>query len=208
MMIEDYLHKIDTAFKGKTKKEIYMIFIIVVSLIFSFSYLLFWESSQEDFKDKIHEINILNSEIASYETYIQNNPQSKITKLENDTKQLQDKLIEYKDNNEYIREKLKIISSHIYNEDSWGKYLDSISENAQIYDIKIINFSNKNVSSNVSFGHILDITIRCEGKYTNMLKLMNSLEQSDLVVDLHTVKFDVKESLVADLNISVWGIIE
>ena len=43
--IEDYLHKIDNAFKGKEQKEIYMTYIMIASAIFAFSYLLFWDSS-------------------------------------------------------------------------------------------------------------------------------------------------------------------
>jgi len=38
------------------------------------------------------------------------------------------------------------------------------------------------------------------------LKFINTLEQSELVVDIHHLKIDAKENLNTDLNISVWGI--
>jgi hypothetical protein len=36
---------------------------------------------------------------------------------------------------------------------------------------------------------------------------MNSLEQSDLVVDIHSINIQAAKKLQSDLNISVWGII-
>jgi len=42
--------------------------------------------------------------------------------------------------------------------------------------------------------------------FQNTLLFINSLEQSDLVVDLHDFKIAAEDELVSDLNISVWGI--
>ncbi len=39
--IENYLHQIDTSFKEKGQKDIYMTYVIIFSVIFAFSYLLF-----------------------------------------------------------------------------------------------------------------------------------------------------------------------
>ena len=48
--IEDYLHQIDSSFKDKSQKDIYMTYIMVFAVIFAIAYLLFWESSFQKFE--------------------------------------------------------------------------------------------------------------------------------------------------------------
>ena len=115
-------------------------------------------------------------------------------------------MILLKDNNAYIKSKIETISSLIYDERTWGEYLYSISRNAQKYHVKITTLSNKYSSNGKSFGHILDISIKATGNYKNTLLFINSLEQSELVVDIHDFTIQAQNSLNSDLNISVWGI--
>ena len=99
------------------------------------------------------------------------------------------------------------ISSLYYDEKVWGAYLDSISIYARNYNVKLAAFGNTLQTDNSSFGHVLDISIKSEGPYKNTLKFINALEQSHLVVDLHSFNINADEKLKGDLNISVWGIV-
>ena len=204
--IEDYLHAIDLAFKGKEQKEIYMTYVMVVGVIFAFSYLLFWDSSFEKFQKTHKNVTALKQKIRTDELFLQINPEAKIAQLSKEIEAINNQIIESKDNNAYIKSKIETISSLIYDERTWGEYLDSISRNAQIYHIKIEKFTNSYAPTNSSFGHILDITIRSTGQYKNTLLFINSLEQSELVVDIHDLDIRAQDKLTTDLNISVWGI--
>ncbi len=203
---EDYLHKIDLALKGKTQKELYMTYIMVVLGIFAFSYVLFWDSSFESFKTTRNNVAKLEDKIATEKKFLQQNPASKITQLDKEVQSINQEVADIKDKNAYIKSKIETISSLIYDERSWGEYLDSISTNAQKYHVKLLNLTNKYAKNESSFGHILDISVNSEGNFQNTLKFINSLEQSDLVVDIHNFKIDTNNSLESDLNISVWGI--
>jgi hypothetical protein len=204
--IEDYLHQIDSAFQDKTQKDIYMTYIMVISIIFAFAYLLFWDSSFESFEKTRANVNKLENKINNDQRFLQLNPESKITKLEQEIKKINNEMIIHKDNNAYIKSKIETIASLIYDERTWGEYLDSISKNAQVYNVKITKFTNKYAPTDSSFGHILDITIESTANYKNTLKFINSLEQSELVVDIHDLSMKADKSLITDLNISVWGI--
>lgn len=204
--IEDYLQNIDNYFKEKSQKDIYMTYIMVFAVIFSFAYLLFWDTSEADFNTKRAQVVNMESKITTDQLYLQQNPETKITQIENETKKAQLAVIELKDNNQYIKTKIEEISSLIYDEQTWGEYLHSISTNARSNNIKILNFSNKYAQAQSTFGHILDISIQANGSYKNTLNFINSLEQSDLVVDLHTLNLQALETLNSDLNISVWGV--
>lgn len=204
--IEDYLQRIDASFESKSQKDVYMTYIMIFTAIFAFSYLLFWESSEMAFKKTQEQITIIESKINTDTLYLQQNPASKIILLEQEIKQFEDELLLYKDYNEYIKNKIETISSLIYDEKTWGEYINSISKNALKHDIKIMNFTNRLALNNSSFGHVLDIDINCTGNYKNTLNFINSLEQSELVVDLHDLNLSAVNNVHSYLNISVWGI--
>jgi len=204
--IEDYLQGIDTAFKAKGQNEIYMTYIMIFGIIFAFSYLLFWETSQAGFEAKNKQIINIKAKMNVDNLYLQNNPTSKIAVLEREIENLEADLIVQKSNNAYIKNKIEAISFLLYDERTWGKYLHSISTNAKKYNVKIMDFTNKYNETNSSFGHVLDITLKTTGKYKNTLKFIDSLEQSDLVVDIHDLDIKAKDTLDSELFISVWGI--
>ena len=204
--IEDYLHQIDSAFKEKTQKDIYMTYIMIFGVIFAFAYLLFWDSSFEHFEQKQTQITSLENKINSDNLYLKINPESKILQLEREIENTNAKVLIHKDNNDYIKNKIETISSLIYDERAWGEYLYSISTNAKKNNVKILNFTNSFAEDSGSFGHILDISIKSVGNYKNTLKFINSLEQSNLVVDIHHLNIQATNKLNSDLNLSVWGI--
>jgi len=204
--IEDYLHNIDAVFAQKEQKEIYMTYIMIIAGIFAFAYTMFWDSAVDDFDRTRASVVKLDSQINTDKQFLQFNPESKIVKLDAQISEINQKMILNKDNNAYIKSKIETISSLIYDERTWGEYLDSISKNAQKYNVKIKSFSNKYASTGSSFGHILDITISSSANYKNTLRFINSLEQSELVVDIHDMSIKAQRKLNSDLNISVWGI--
>jgi hypothetical protein len=205
--IENYLHQIDSTFKDKAQKEIYMTYIMIFAAIFAFSYLLFWESAQISFEQIKSQIATINKKINDDNQYLRYNPESKIVKLDQEIKKAEAELIVYKDNNEYIKNKIEAISWLIYDERTWGEYLHSISINAQKNNMMIMDFTNKKTQDNKSFGHILDIYVKTTGNYKDTLNFINSLEQSELVVDIHGLSIKTQELLNTELDISVWGII-
>jgi len=204
--IEDYLQRIDNSFKDKTQKDIYMTYAMIFAVIFAISYLLFWDTSVDTFKATNAKIASLSGKINQDNAYLKSNPEIKITQLDKEIKKAETALKENKQNNTYIKTKIETISFLIYDERAWGEYLHSISKNAKKYNVKIMDFTNKYAVHNTSFGHILDITLKTTANYKNTLKFINSLEQSDLVVDIHDINIKAEKRLNSDLNISVWGI--
>lgn len=208
--IEDYLQQIDASFKDKSQKDVYMIYMMLFMMIFAVAYLFFWETSEADFNNKRAQVVALEKKIADDNRFLKLNPPAKVTNLQNEIKSIQNKTIVFQDNNQYIKTKIEEISALIYDEQTWGEYLHSISKYAKLYDIKLIEFSNKLTQNNNGFGHVLDISIQSDANYKNTLNFINSLEQSDLVVDLHdfTIKNSEKtgSKLDSTLDISVWGI--
>ena len=205
--IEDYLQGIDLYFKEKSQRDIYMTYFLIFGVTFAFSYLLYWDSAEADFKAKRAQVISIKKKIANDNIYLQQNPASKITQIENETLRAKKQILVYKDNNQYIKNKIEEISALVYDEVTWGEYLHSVSKKAKANNIKLLDFTNKLAKNDGSFGHILDISIKSTGNYKNTVNFINSLEQSDLVVDLHTFDIQAKDKLTSNLNISLWGIV-
>ena len=204
--IENYLHIIDTYFHTKSKKDIYMIYALVSMSIIAFSYLLFWDSSLNGYIGTARQALSVKAKIKVDNMYLTVNPEDKIKKLAQEIKIIDAKIVGVKNNNAYIKTKIETISSLIYDERAWGEYLYSISKNAKSSNIKIVNLKDEHTANNSSFGHILNITIELVGSYKNTLKFINSLEQSELVVDIHNLHIASDDEITTSLDISVWGI--
>jgi hypothetical protein len=206
MNIENYLHQIDSAFKDKSQNEVYGYYAGIFILIFLIAYLGFYESSFQEFENKQTQISSLESKIKADNGYLQMNPEAKIARLNQEIEKINADIIVKKDTNAYIKSKIDAISFLIYDEKVWGEYLHSISKNAKKYSVKILDYTNKFSTDTNSFGHILDIFIKSSGNYKNTISFINSLEKSDLVVDIHQLDLNATSKLNTDLNISVWGI--
>lgn len=205
LVVQNYLQKIDNFFKEKSQKDIYIVYSIIIAIAGAFSY-PFYDLSMNEFKITKDKIAGISAKINEDKIYITTNPEAKIDTLNRDIKTLQSKLLTLKDSNQYIKNKIETISSLIYDEKSWGAYLNSISINAKKHNIKIVNFTNKYSKNSESFGHILDIALQVKGNYLDTIKFINSLEKSELVVDVHDLSIKAQDTLNTNLNISVWGI--
>lgn len=204
--LEQYLYPIDQSFASKKPNEVYMIYILIAGVLFAFSYLLFWDNAEADY-NKIHKDRLaIEKKLREDEQYLKMNPESMIAQIEAQTEQIKQTTLAVKEKNEYINYKISQISELFYNEKAWGKYIDSIAENAKKYKIKLALLSNKKSLDKEKFGHVLDINVYASGQYANMIKFINAMEQSELVIDLHQLNLSAKEVLEVDINSSVWGI--
>ena len=204
--IEDYLYKLDHAMGHKSKKDLYLIYIMIFCSILGASYSTLFDPSKKAFDDDHAKAEQMQVKVDIDKSYLTANPEAKIIQIDKDIKSLQDQYAMYKDDNEYIKQQIEKISSLFYDEKTWGQYLNSISQNAKKYNLKVLNFSNMYAANSSGFGHVLDIHVKVDGSYKNTLKFINSIEQSFLVVDLHNFSIKADRKLYTDLNISVWGI--
>lgn len=205
LMTEDTLQKIDNFFKNKSKKDSNYVYIMIVGAIMAISY-PFYDLSVDEFTSAKDKVNLVSQKINSDKIYLQVNPEIKISRIVQEIKRLEAELLVNKENNQYIKSKIDTISSLIYDERAWGEYINSISINAKRHNIKLLNLTNQYVDNNESFGHMLDITVDVKGNYQNTLKFINSLEKSELVVDVHDLSLKAGDALNTKLDISVWGI--
>ncbi|MDO9306049.1 MAG: hypothetical protein Q7T77_12050 [Sulfuricurvum sp.] len=205
--IENYLYSLDHTLSLKSERDKMMLYGMIFAGLFAFSYLLFWDSSEADFKTSHEKAIAMESDLNNDKQYLEANPPERIIQIEQETKVIELEYQHYIQYNTYIKDRLEQISSLYYDEVIWGAYLDSISKYARAYNVKLTQFGNTLTTDNSSFGHVLDISISSDAPFKNTLKFINALEQSTLVVDLHDMNMTADTKLKSELNISVWGIV-
>lgn len=205
-MLEKYLYDIDQSFAQKSEKDVKMIYAMVFVVLVMFSYLVFWDSSEKGYND-IKEASLkVQDKIAKDKQYLLIHPKSEIVRLNQDIAALNKKLVILKGENVYIKTEIEKIPELFYDQVTWGAFIDSIAENAKKHKVKLNFFANRLADDKTKFGHVLNLEIKAEAPYKNMVKFINAIEKSKLVVDLHDIELEATTKLNLDLKLSVWGI--
>ncbi len=114
---------------------------------------------------------------------------------------------EVKDTNSYIDKKIRELSYLLFDDKNWANFLDSISETAKKFNVKVLKIKNKiNKITKNKPQQILNLEVSLKGNYHGVVKFINALEESVLIVDIYNIKLEGKSSVEGVINIAVWGL--
>lgn len=205
-VLEKYLYDIDQSFAQKSDKDVKMIYAMVFIVLVMFSYLVFWESAEKGYNDIKAASLKVQDKIAKDKQYLLMHPQSEIVRLDQQITDLNNKLASLKSENIFIKAEIEKIPELFYDQEIWGAFIDSIAENAKRNKVKLNFFANRLAADKTKFGHVLNIEVQAEAPYKNMVRFINDIEKSKLVVDLHDLDLKATTKLDLNLKLSVWGI--
>jgi hypothetical protein len=132
-----------------------------------------------------------------------------VKKYDNDIVQKKQNIADLNYKIKFIDSNLDKLSDMLFNQKSWSKFLNSITDKAEVQNVDIRYITNRYVDNNGSFGYVLEVGVGCKGNYKDIVKFMNEIEQNVLVTDIYGANLflDANSSKInADINISVWGI--
>jgi len=212
--IEDKLEELDTYFEPKKESEKWLIILGIAGIIayLAYAYLLPYaenmykksETSKKSIQKSIADNNIYLKSIT-----INGDRKYYVKKFDSDIVTKESNIVQLNKKIEFVDESLAKLSDMLFNKKSWSKFLNSITDKAEIQNVDIQYITNKYVDSKGNFGYVLEIGVGCKGEYKGIVKFMNELEQNVLVTDIYGAKFSLDQNsskIVADINISVWGI--
>ena len=203
--------KIDNNLKVKKSSELSLIFLMVfvtIGFVIYSSVFPVTEKMLKQTKSAHKSIQSkLSQEIAYLNSVTRNGDKNFIVKKMTREVNKQKKLLEEtKYANAYVDKKLKELSYLLFNDKNWAKFLDSITFKAQKYGIEIELISNKFFEPNLQeIKQVLTVHINFNGKFRNILKFINELEESELVVDINNLKLKSSDTIDTTLDIAVWG---
>ena len=210
-LLEDILEKLDNYFEGKKETEFYLMVLAVVAVVGLISYNYLIPITEKQLKKDLRTQKNLERKIHEEKSYlasvtVNGDNRYKIKKLQNEIAQLKIRYSDLKEVNEYSDYQIQTLSELLFNEKNWAKFLDSISLKAKKNHVDISLISNTFVNNKDSFGHVLEIGVECQGTYRNMIRFMNEIEESELVVDIYNIDMESDKKIQANFKVSVWGI--
>ena len=122
------------------------------------------------------------------------------------------RLQDIKDERAYLDKKLEDISKLTYNEKNWATFMDSLSTIAENNNIKIyaIHSDRREPSLKQIFEPeaLLDIDVQFEGAFPNVLRYINLIEQSEMIVDVNKMDINATKNgkIGGSIGISIWGV--
>lgn len=212
--VVNILNKLDDYFEDKSSNEKWMMIGLVAAAIGYISYSLYFPFAEAKFNTANRAKQTLEKNIRTSQEYFRGITQNGdrnfyLKKYDNDIDKLEKEIKKTNDDISFIAISLEELSPLLFNKKSWSKFLNSITQQAKNQDVNLKYIDNNYVANNGSFGHVLQISVGCDGQYKNIVKFINQLEKSVLVTDIYGshLYLDKNDTVVAaDINISVWGV--
>ena len=206
------LDKIDAILENKKSSELFLIYAGIFIIIAAIAYLYIYPFSDRTLRQTKSQLNILKGKILKEQAYIASKTVNGdsyyyIKKAKSDIRRSKEKLQNIIFANGYIDDKLRKLSYLLYNDANWANFLNTITKNAKRYNVSINLIKNRFHKLNYKkVEQALDIEVDANGNFHNIIKFINSIEESNLIVDVHTMTMDVKKNIHVDFDIAVWGI--
>jgi hypothetical protein len=212
--LEDKLEALDAHFAPKKESEKWLMILGVAGIIAYIAYAYLLPYTETMYKKSESTKKSIQKSIIDNNTYLNSitvggDRDFYIKKFDNNIITKKASIVRINDNITFIDKNLEKLSDMLFNQKSWSTFLNSITHKAEIQNLDLSYVPNKYVDSNGSFGYVLEIGLGCQGEYKNIVKFINELEQNTLVTDIYGTTFTSdpnSTSVLADINISVWGI--
>jgi len=212
--IEDKLEELDVYFAPKKESEKWLLILGVAGIIAYLGYSLLLPYTEDLFKTSERSKKRIEKSISNNNTYLSSitkngNRNHYVEKFDQDIVNKNKNIVTVNNKIKFINTNLEKLSDMLFNQKSWSKFLNSITNKAENHNVDIDYITNLYADNNGSFGHVLEIGIGCKGDYKSIVKFMNELEQNVLVTDIFKTELALDENsskIVADIEISVWGI--
>ena len=212
--VEDKLEGLDSYFANKSESEKWLLILLVAGVIGYILYLYLFPYAESRYKSSQMTQKKLEKKIAEEKNYLRSitvngDRNFYIKKYDREIVQKKKSIKQYEEKIALLNQSFAKLSEVLFNRKNWAIFLNSITARAQANDVDLIELTNRYVHDKQSFGHVLEMGIRCEGEFPSIMAFINDLEQNKLVTDIYSTDISVDPNttaIVADLNLSVWGV--
>ncbi len=201
------LDQIDDFFNSKKPSEASM-FMGVIALGIAYGvYQFVFLQTDESLKNTQNEIASVKQKINTEKTYLSTHSVAMLSKLKADVKA---KKIAFDDTlykMSYVDNTLTELSYLLFDDKSWAAFVDNISYLAKKYHVKIDEIGNKFYTPTFQkITQVVEVDVKSKANLKNMVKFLNAIEESQLVVDVSNIEMvKPNKNVEATFKIAVWG---
>jgi len=203
--------KIDNYLKDKKSSELSLVFLMVFVAIGFVIYSSVFPITEKILKKTKNSHKSIKTKLSQERAYLnsvtRNGDKNFIVKKMTAEVNREKKLLEdTKYANAYVDTKLKELSYLLFNDKNWAKFIDSIAFIGQKYGVELALIDNKFFEPNLQeIKQVLTVKVNFNGEFKNILKFINEIEESDLVVDINNLELKSSDTITGTLDIAVWG---
>ncbi len=208
---ENIFEKIDASLSGKKESELALIFLMIFVFIGFIVYSYVFPITEKRLKITKRNLISMNKKVQNEKGYLRSVTRNgdehfyiKKAKSEIEGEKILLEKITY--TNTYVDNKLKDLSYLLFNNQNWAKFLNSITLMAAKNHVKIKIIENKiNKPSLQKIEQILNLKVEFNGRFKNIMKFINAIEESKLVVDIYEMQLKGATGIDGYVDIGVWG---
>jgi len=212
--IANFLEKMDAYFEGKNPTERLVLIALPALLVAYVAWTVLTPPSEAAKQKSVADKQHIEKKLAEDKRYLKGITKNgdrnyKVKALDNQIALSKKRSESYRKKIAILNKNINKLSDMLFNQKSWSLFLDSITARAHESNVQINLVTNEYVDTNGSFGHVLEMGVKCQGTFGGILKFMNDLEQNTLVTDIYrsTLSTEANSTYVsADIHISVWGV--
>jgi hypothetical protein len=206
------IDKLDNYLSAKKVSEVYLIYLVTIGLIALVIYFFLFPEAEAFYNRNTAVLTDITNKLNTEQSYIFQNEKrvdDLTSEINNDKTLIQEAKIE----NEYMDTKLHELSYLLFNDKSWASFMDRITALAKDYKINILkienDFKDNKDLQNGKIEQILNIEINARGGFHGIIKFINALEESQLVVDVYesTIASNTTNILESNVKLAVWGML-
>ncbi len=203
--------KIDDYLKNKKSSELSLVFLMVFVGIGFVLYSTLYPVTEKILKKTQNSHKNIKSKLSQERAYLKSvtmngNKNYVINKMHLEVNKQKNILKDIKYRNVYVDKKLKELSYLLFNDKNWARFLDSIAYVAQKYGVEITLIDNQFYKPTLQeIKQVLTVKVNFNGEFKNILKFINELEESDLVIDINNFDLKSSDTITGAIDIAVWG---
>jgi len=199
--------KIDAFFSEKKPSEASLLYLGVMLLVGALVYQFLFLETDKNLKLTESKLITAKKKVAEASNYLATNTPSRLNQLKNGVVQ---KNVEY-DNTiykiSYVDNTLTELSYLLFDDENWASFVDNISHLAKKHKVEIKEIANKFYEPTFQeITHVVVIDVKSKGDFTNMVKFLNEIEESQLVIDINQIEITKPDDKLEGMfKIAVWG---
>ncbi len=204
---KDLFTQIDEFFAQKKSSEVTMFYIVAAMVIAYLVYQFIYLETDRQFTQTQNQIRQIKQKINKERNYLAMNTPQKVAMLrkvvEQKKKAFDDALYKIS----YVDNTLTELSYLLFDDENWAKFVDNISALAKKNHVEIKEIGNKFYNPTYQkITHVVVVDVKSRGRFTDMMKFINQIEESPLVIDIDRLKMHKPDDKVlSEFRIAVWG---
>ena len=204
---KDLFSQIDNFFAEKKPSEVSMFYFVAALVIAYVVYQFIYLETDRQLKATQNQIMQIKSKISQERNYLAQNTPQKVAMLRKvvkaKKKQFDDALYKIS----YVDNTLTELSYLLFDDENWAKFVDNIAALAKKHHVEIKEIGNKFFNPTYQkITHVVVVNIVSKGDFTNLMKFINEIEESPLVIDIDQLKmFKPDDKVMSEFRIAVWG---